>query len=240
MFRELGCELRPLLPEGSRLPAARTVVAELQGPACGLLYGERVALNCLGRCSGIATMATAARELARQQAWPGLVAGTRKTTPGFRLAEKYALEVGGADAHRWGLHELLLVKDNHVAALGGNVEEVLGAARGAAGFWRRVSIECSSLGAAVAAAAAGADIVLLDNLPPQALHEAAAAVKAVGPHVVVEASGGITLETLPHVLGPHIDVVSMGCLTHGAAALDFALKLLPGGEQEAEGGPQSC
>ncbi|XP_057261558.1 nicotinate-nucleotide pyrophosphorylase [carboxylating] [Pezoporus wallicus] len=231
VFRELGCELRALLPEGSALPGARTAVAELRGPAWGLLYGERVALNCLGRCSGVATMATAARGVARARGWHGLVAGTRKTTPGFRLAEKYALAVGGADAHRWGLDGLLLVKDNHVALHGGSMEELVGAARAAAGFWRRVSIEVGSEGAAVAAAAAGADIVLMDNFSPQALHKAAAAVKASRPHVVVEASGGITLDSLPHFLGPHIDVVSMGCLTHSAPALDFALKVLPHSEQ---------
>uniref|UniRef100_A0A8B9F7P2 Nicotinate-nucleotide pyrophosphorylase [carboxylating] n=1 Tax=Amazona collaria TaxID=241587 RepID=A0A8B9F7P2_9PSIT len=215
VFQELGCEFRALLPEGSRLPAGRTVVAEVRGPAPALLYGERVALNCLGRCSGVATMATAAREVARQQGWSGLVAGTRKTTPGFRLAEKYALRVGGADPHRAGLDGLLLVKDNHVALYGGSMEELVGAARAAAGFCRRLSIECRSEAEAFAAA----------------LHAAAAALKASWPRLVVEVSGGVTVEALPHFLGPHIDVVSMGALTHSAPALDFALKVLPPGGQ---------
>uniref|UniRef100_A0A8V5GV28 Nicotinate-nucleotide pyrophosphorylase [carboxylating] n=2 Tax=Melopsittacus undulatus TaxID=13146 RepID=A0A8V5GV28_MELUD len=231
VFRELRCHFRPLLPEGSALTGSRSVVAELYGPAWGLLAGERPALNCLGRCSGVASMAAAANGVARQQGWTGLVAGTRKTTPGFRLAEKYALMVGGAQEHRWGTDALLLVKDNHVVLHGGGVEELVSAARSAAGFWRRVSIEVSSEAAAVAAAAAGADIVLMDNFSPEALHKAAAAVKASWPHVLVEASGGITLSSLPHFLGPHIDVVSMGCLTHSAPALDFALKVLPHSEQ---------
>ncbi|KAM9510556.1 nicotinate-nucleotide pyrophosphorylase [carboxylating] [Guaruba guarouba] len=227
VFQELGCAFRALLPEGSRLSPGRTAVAEVRGAAAALLHGERAALNCLGRCSGVATMATAAREVARQQGWTGLVAGTRKTTPGFRLAEKYALAVGGAEPHRFALDGLLLVKDNHVELFEGGMEELVSAARTAAGFWRRVSVECRSEAEAIAAANAGADIVLLDNFSPEALHAAAAALKASRPHVVVEVSGGITLEALPHFLGPHIDVVSMGCLTHSAPALDFALKVLP-------------
>ncbi|KAM9258641.1 nicotinate-nucleotide pyrophosphorylase [carboxylating] [Morus bassanus] len=182
---ETGCRVTWRVTDGSPLPPGRTVVAEVEGPAAGLLLAERVALNCLGRCSGVATAAARAVTVARGAGWAGTVAGTRKTTPGFRLAEKYALAVGGADPHRYGLGGLLMLKDNHLLAA-------------------RAPLE-------------------------QALHAAAGAVKAAHPRVTVEASGGIDAETLPHFLGPHIDVVSMGCLTHGAAALDFALRVLPGG-----------
>ncbi|KAM6188340.1 LOW QUALITY PROTEIN: nicotinate-nucleotide pyrophosphorylase [carboxylating]-like [Sarcoramphus papa] len=207
---ETGCRVSWRVREGSPLPAGRTVVAEVEGPGAGLLLAERVALNCLGRCSGVATAAARAVTVARGTGWSGTVAGTRKTTPGFRLAEKYALAVGGADPHRYGLGGLLLLKDNHLLAA------------------RAPLAQCGSAAEAVTAANAGADIVLLDNFTPQGLHAAAAAVKAARPGVTVEASGGIGLETLPQFLGPHVDVVSMGCLTHGASALDFALRVLAG------------
>ncbi|XP_072705195.1 nicotinate-nucleotide pyrophosphorylase [carboxylating] [Ciconia boyciana] len=233
---ETGCRVTWRVTDGSPLPPGRTVVAEVEGPAAGLLLAERVALNCLGRCSGVATAAARAVTVARGAGWWGTVAGTRKTTPGFRLAEKYALAVGGADPHRYGLGGLLLLKDNHLLAARAPLEQVVGAARGAGGFTRRLAVECGSAAEAVTAANAGADIVLLDNFTPQALHAAAAAAKAARPGVTVEASGGIGLETLPHFLGPHVDVVSMGCLTHGAAALDFALRVLAGdGDDDDEG-----
>ncbi|TRZ08718.1 hypothetical protein HGM15179_018394 [Zosterops borbonicus] len=221
VFGVSGCRVTWRVPEGAALPPGRVVVAEVEGPAVGVLGGERVALNILGRCSGVASMAARAVGVARTQGWAGVVGGTRKTTPGFRLAEKYALGVGGADPHRGGLGGLLLLKDNHRAL----AAMILGV-RQAGGFTRRLGVECSSADEALAAAGAGADIVLMDNLAPQELHVAAAQVKAAHPRVTVEASGGIVLETLPQFLGPHIDVVSMGCLTHSAPALDFALRVL--------------
>ncbi|RLV73214.1 hypothetical protein DV515_00017141 [Chloebia gouldiae] len=184
------------------------VVAEVEGPAAGVLAGERVALNILGRCSGVASMAARAVGVARARGWAGVVAGTRKTTPGFRLAEKYALGVGGADPHRAGLGGLIMLKDNHraLAAATGGLEQMILGVRQAGGFTRRLEVECSSAEEALAAAGAGADIILLDNLAPQELHAAAAQVKAAHPGVTVEASGGIVLETLPQFLGPHIDM----------------------------------
>ncbi|XP_053789157.1 nicotinate-nucleotide pyrophosphorylase [carboxylating] [Vidua chalybeata] len=228
VFGVSGCRVTWRVPEGAALPPGRAVVAEVEGPAAGVLAGERVALNILGRCSGVASMAARAVGVARAQGWAGVVAGTRKTTPGFRLAEKYALGVGGADPHRGGLGGLILLKDNHraLAAAAGGLEQMILGARRAGGFTRRLEVECSSAEEALAAAGAGADIVLLDNLAPQELHAAAARLKAAHPGVTVEASGGIVLETLPQFLGPHVDVVSMGCLTHSAPALDFALRVL--------------
>lgn len=123
IFTQLNCQVSWFLPEGSKLvPVAR--VAEVRGPAHRLLLGERVALNTLARCSGIASAAAAAVEAARGAGWTGHVAGTRKTTPGFRLVEKYGLLVGGAASHRYDLGGLVMVKDNHVVAAGG-VEKVL-------------------------------------------------------------------------------------------------------------------
>ncbi|XP_065393377.1 nicotinate-nucleotide pyrophosphorylase [carboxylating] isoform X2 [Macaca fascicularis] len=223
IFTQLNCQVSWFLPEGSKLvPVAR--VAEVRGPAHSLLLGERVALNTLARCSGIASAAAAAVEAARGAGWTGHVAGTRKTTPGFRLVEKYGLLVGGAASHRYDLGGLVMVKDNHVVAAGG-VEKAVRAARQAADFALKVEVECSSLQEAVQAAEAGADLVLLDNFKPKELHPTAAALKAQFPSVAVEASGGITLDNLPQFCGPHIDVISMGMLTQAAPALDFSLKL---------------
>ncbi|KFO36296.1 Nicotinate-nucleotide pyrophosphorylase [carboxylating] [Fukomys damarensis] len=189
VFAQLSCRVSWLLPEGSRLePVAK--VAEVRGPAHHLLLGERVALNIAG--------------------WSGQVAGTRKTTPGFRLVEKYGLLVGGAACHRYDLGGLVMVKDNHIAA---------------AGSVDKVEVECGSLQEAVQASLAGADLVMLDNLEPEALHPAAAALKAQFPLVVVEASGGITLDNLARFCGPCVDIISLGMLTQAAPALDFSLKL---------------
>ncbi|KAM7020900.1 nicotinate-nucleotide pyrophosphorylase [carboxylating]-like [Acridotheres tristis] len=169
VFGVSGCRVTWRVPEGAALPPGRVLVAEVEGPAAGVLAGERVALNILGRCSGVASMAARAVGVARAQGWAGVVGGTRKTTPGFRLAEKYALGVGGADPHRAGLGGLLLLKDNHraLAAAAGGLEQMILGVRRAGGFTRRLGVECSSADEALAAAGAGADIVLLDNLSPQ-------------------------------------------------------------------------
>ncbi|KAM7021074.1 nicotinate-nucleotide pyrophosphorylase [carboxylating]-like [Acridotheres tristis] len=169
VFGVSGCRVTWRVPEGAALPPGRVLVAEMEGPAAGVLAGERVALNILGRCSGVALMAARAVGVARAQGWAGVVGGTRKTTPGFRLAEKYALGVGGADPHRAGLGGLLLLKDNHraLAAAAGGLEQMILGVRRAGGFTRRLGVECSSVDEALAAAGAGADIVLLDNLSPQ-------------------------------------------------------------------------
>ncbi|XP_070340692.1 nicotinate-nucleotide pyrophosphorylase [carboxylating] isoform X1 [Equus asinus] len=227
IFAHVNCQVSWLFPEGSKLvPVAK--VAEVRGPANCLLLGERVALNMLARCSGVASAAAAAVEAARGTGWAGHVAGTRKTTPGFRLVEKYGLLVGGAASHRYDLGGLVMVKDNHVMAAGG-VEKAVRGARQAADFALKVEVECSSLQEAVEAAEAGADLVLLDNFRPEELHRTAAALKARFPGVGVEASGGITLGNLPQFCGPHIDVISLGMLTQAAPALDFSLKLFAEG-----------
>ncbi|XP_055483472.1 nicotinate-nucleotide pyrophosphorylase [carboxylating] [Psammomys obesus] len=228
IFTQLDCRVTWLLPEGSKLvPVVK--VAEVRGPAHHLLLGERVALNTLARCSGVASAAAAAVEVAKGTGWTGHVAGTRKTTPGFRLVEKYGLLVGGAAGHRYDLGGLVMVKDNHVVAAGG-VEKAVLRARQAAGFSLKVEVECSSLTEALQAAEAGADVVMLDNFKPEELHPTAAALKAKFPRVAVEASGGVTLGNLPQFCGTHIDIISLGMLTQAAPALDFSLKLFAEGD----------
>ncbi|TFJ95961.1 hydroxymethylbilane synthase [Platysternon megacephalum] len=214
VFTELGCTVEWFQPEGAWLePVAR--VAEVHGKARHLLLGERTALNCLGRCSGVATAAGRACRLARKASWHGQVSGTRKTTPGFRLAEKYALQVGGASGHRYDLGSLVMLKDNHA------IQE----AQRVAGFHLKLEVECCSLEEALEAAGTGSDIIMLDNFSPEDLHPATSALKAAHPRVMVEASGGISEENISQFFGPCIDVLSLGCLTQSARAVDFSLKI---------------
>ncbi|XP_030403658.1 nicotinate-nucleotide pyrophosphorylase [carboxylating] isoform X1 [Gopherus evgoodei] len=223
IFTELGCTVEWFQPEGAWLePVAR--VAEVRGKARHLLLGERTALNCLGRCSGVATAAGRACRLAREASWHGQVAGTRKTTPGFRLAEKYALLVGGASGHRYDLGSLIMLKDNHVWAAGGIAQAIQEAQR-VAGFHLKLEVECRSLEEALEAAEAGSDIIMLDNFSPEDLHPAASALKATHPRVIVEASGGISEENISQFFGPCIDILSLGCLTQSSQAVDFSLKI---------------
>ncbi|XP_048373561.1 nicotinate-nucleotide pyrophosphorylase [carboxylating] isoform X1 [Sphaerodactylus townsendi] len=222
-FAELGCSVEWLRSEGAWAQPI-TQVAEVRGPVKDLLLGERVALNCVGRCSGIATLAAKACRAAREAGWHGEVAGTRKTTPGFRLPEKYALLVGGASCHRYDLGSLIMLKDNHVWA-SGSITQAVQKARRVGGFTLKIEVECRSLEEAVEAAECGADIVMLDNFTPEDLHPTASTLKASFPHVMIEASGGITEDNLAKFVGPNVDVVSLGCLTQSAVAVDFSLKV---------------
>ncbi|XP_020669184.3 nicotinate-nucleotide pyrophosphorylase [carboxylating] [Pogona vitticeps] len=224
IFAEVGCSVEWLQSEGTWVEPI-TRVAEVRGHAKDLLFGERVALNCLGRCSGVATAAAKVCRVAREAGWHGEVAGTRKTTPGFRLAEKYALLVGGASCHRYDLGSLIMLKDNHVWA-SGSITQAVQSARRVGGFALKVEVECRSLEEALEAAECGSDIIMLDNFAPEDLHPTASTLKTSFPQVTVEASGGITEENVAQFVGPSIDVVSLGCLTQSARVVDFSLKIL--------------
>ncbi|KAA0157111.1 hypothetical protein FNF29_00463 [Cafeteria roenbergensis] len=226
VFRKLGCTVEWLAPEGETIsPVAH--VATVRGPRRMLLLGERTALNILTRASGIATEAAKAAAIKASSGWAGEVAGTRKLTPGFRLVEKYALLVGGCGTHRMDLSQMTMIKDNHVWAAG-SIPKAVAKARSACGFSSKIEVEARTLEEAKEAASAGADVVMLDNFEPDALEAAAAAFKAAFPHVLVEASGGIRLDTLGSYMRPGVDVLSMGSLTQGYPCLDFSLKLRKG------------
>ncbi|KAM3570565.1 hypothetical protein VYU27_007375 [Nannochloropsis oceanica] len=199
-------------------------VATISGKARHILLGERTALNILTRASGIATLTRESVEVGRKAGWHGAVAGTRKTTPGFRLVEKYALLVGGAATHRHDLSQMVMLKDNHVWSTG-SITKAVKSARSVGGFSIKIEVECQSLPQALEAGTAGADIIMLDNFVPAQLKETAAEVKKAFPHVTIEASGGITSETLHLFFSPHVDVISRGNLTQGYPALDFSLKV---------------
>ncbi|XP_040295977.1 nicotinate-nucleotide pyrophosphorylase [carboxylating], partial [Bufo bufo] len=197
------------------------------GQVTDLLLAERPALNVLSRVSGVATVARQVSEQARAAGWSGQVTGTRKTTPGFRLPEKYGLLVGGAGTHRYGIGDLIMLKDNHIWAMGG-VRKALQALHTLAGRTIKVEVECRSVEEALEAAEAGADLIMLDNFTAELLHRAALTVKTAFPGIVVEASGGISPQNFLQFLGPHVDMVSMGCLTQGPPSVDFSLKLAKG------------
>ncbi len=195
------------------------VVARLHGPARAILTGERVALNFLGRLSGIATAtASIVQSIAGHRT---RVVCTRKTTPGLRAVEKYAVRCGGGVNHRFGLDDAMLIKDNHIAMAGG-VIPALRAARAAAGHLVKIEIEVDTLDQLDEVLRIGADAVLLDNMTPEMLRQAVAMVDG---RCVTEASGRIDRTTAPAIAAAGVDLMSAGWLTHSAAVLDIGLDM---------------
>jgi nicotinate-nucleotide pyrophosphorylase (carboxylating) len=193
-------------------------VLSLEGSARALLTGERTALNFLQRLSGVATMA--ARCVRAVEGTGAVILDTRKTTPGLRALEKAAVAAGGATNHRVGLFDAVLIKENHAALAGGVGEAVLKARDYAPGL--ALEVECRSLAEVDEALGAGATQILLDNMSVAQLGEA---VRHVAGRAKLEASGGVTLETLREVASTGVDFVSVGALTHSAPALDLSLLL---------------
>jgi nicotinate-nucleotide pyrophosphorylase (carboxylating) len=231
VFDLLGCKVEwedEVAIEGHYIEISsseKVCLATVSGPVNNILRGERTALNTLSRCSGVATLSREASDRARSLGWEGYVAGTRKTTPGFRVVEKYGLLVGGAATHRLDLSQMVMLKDNHIWSCG-SIEKAVKLARRAAGFSQKIEVECQSLEEAFEAAAAGADIVMLDNFSPEKLRKDAETFKASFPNVLVEASGGITTETMPDFLCPNVDIISQGKLTQGYPCVDYSLKII--------------
>jgi nicotinate-nucleotide pyrophosphorylase (carboxylating) len=224
-FAELAFELvdpriklRIEKPDGSRV-APGDVIARLEGPAGRILTGERVALNFLGHLSGVATgTARIADAIAHTKA---RIVCTRKTTPGLRIAEKYAVRCGGGMNHRFGLDDAILIKDNHIALAGG-VETALHRARAYAGHMVKIELEVDTLAQLEQALALGVDAVLLDNM---SLAELRAAVAMVDGRALTEASGRINLESAAGIAETGVDMMSAGWLTHSAAVLDIGLDI---------------
>ena len=195
------------------------LVAEIEGSAASILKGERVALNFLGRLSGIATLT--ARFVREIEGTGAGILDTRKTTPGLRELEKKAVVTGGGRNHRAGLHDAVLVKENHIEAAGG-VGEATRLALAAAPHGMIVEVECASLEELGEALAAGAPMILLDNTTPADLR---GAVESTEGRAKLEASGGITLENVREIAETGVDFISVGALTHSAPALDLSLRM---------------
>ena len=197
------------------------VVLRVAGPTASLLTAERTALNFLQRLSGVATQS---RKFADAVAGSGVrIADTRKTTPGWRALEKYAVRCGGCANHRSSLGEHVLIKDNHIAAAG-SLTKAVERCRVAAPHSAKIEVEATTLAEVREALRARADVILLDNMNPTQIR---AAVKVIAQRAVVEVSGGIRFETLRDFALPGVDVISIGALTHSAPAADLSLTILP-------------
>jgi nicotinate-nucleotide pyrophosphorylase (carboxylating) len=222
-----GVSVSGALPDGARV-AAGDVVLRLDGPARTLLTGERTALNLAQRLSGTATMT--ARLVAAVAGTRARILDTRKTTPGLRVLQKHAVRCGGGDNHRHGLHDAVLIKENHIALmppgpLGSGPAEAVRRARAAVGPQVAVEVEIERLADLAPVIAAGADIVLLDNMPPPLLAQAVAERDRLGARALLEASGGITLATVRAVAETGVERISTGTMTHSVAALDLSMRL---------------
>jgi nicotinate-nucleotide pyrophosphorylase (carboxylating) len=215
VFEALGARFEPLAADGDLLEPAS--VADVEGPARAVLTGERTALNVLGHLSGIATLTR--RYVDAVEGTGVTILDTRKTTPGLRELEKYAVACGGGTNHRRSLDDAILIKDNHLR-VGGSIRIAVERAK-TTGL--PVEIESETLEQAREAAAAGADRILLDNMSPAELRRAVA---ELGGRAELEASGGVTLDTVRAIAETGVDFVSVGALTHSARSLDVSLEVV--------------
>ncbi len=215
---EPGLRFDPWIEDGGDA-APGAVLAKLTGKVAAILTGERTALNFLQRLSGIATFT---REMAAMVAnYPVALVDTRKTAPGWRALEKYAVRVGGARNHRSGLYDGVLIKNNHLAAVG-SITEAVRRARAESPHTLKVEVEVTDLAGLEEALAAGSDLIMLDNMDDLAM---AKAVRITKGRALLEASGSMTRERLPLVAATGVNFISMGALTHSAPAVDIHLRL---------------
>ncbi|KAJ3118451.1 hypothetical protein HDU96_001618 [Phlyctochytrium bullatum] len=233
VFRQVNCRVEWLMKEGTEFdPSAeggKKEVARVYGKARNILLGERPALNMLARASGIATRSRKLKKIQEEACWTGLIAGTRKTTPGFRLVEKYAMLVGGIDTHRVDLSSMIMLKDNHIWATG-SITNAVHAARKAGGFALKIEVECRSESEADEAIEAGADIIMLDNFEGAGFVAAASRLKdrwRGKKQFLIEGSGGLTEDNVRAYFGPDVDVLSFGSVTQSVPHIDFSLKVKP-------------
>lgn len=213
---QLECRVREGAPVG-----AGEVLAEISGRARSILTGERVALNFLQRLSGIATKTRLAVEQVAGTA--AVISDTRKTTPGLRMLEKYAVRIGGGSNHRFNLADGILIKDNHISAAGG-IREAVTRARGRASHMLKIEVEAESFEQIREALECGADIIMLDNMR---LSDMAEAVRMIGGRALVEASGNMGDRDLRAVAQTGVDIISIGALTHTVRAMDISLRFTP-------------
>jgi nicotinate-nucleotide pyrophosphorylase (carboxylating) len=220
VFKRLNADVEfiPGLAEGA-LAARGALIATVRGSAAELLMGERVALNLLQRLSGIATLTS--RYVSAVAGTGARIVDTRKTTPGLRELEKYAVRVGGGINHRTGLYDGILIKENHIAATGG-IGEAIKRARDYIPHTLKIEIETETLAQVNEALASGADIIMLDNM---SIVDMRSAVVAIAGRALVEASGGVTLETVRAIAETGVDIISVGALTHSARAMDISMLL---------------
>lgn len=209
-------KIKRLKPEGADVKKGDKVL-EVEGRARSILAAERVALNFVGRMSGIATLTLKmVRAVGNHKA---KIAATRKTTPGLRAVEKYAVQIGGGIPHRYGLDDAVMIKDNHVAIAGG-IREALRAAKQNVGHTVKIEVEVDTLAQLDEVLEEGADIIMLDNM---SIDDMTLAVKKTAGRAMLEASGNVTLERIPAIAGTGVDIISSGAVTHSAPNFDVGL-----------------
>ena len=217
-------EVEPLIEDGKRIHPGE-VTATVSGRVISILKAERTALNFLQRLSGIASQT--AKYIAETHGLKVKITDTRKTTPGLRLLEKYAVRVGGGNNHRFHLGDGILIKDNHLTALralGMTIKDIVAKAKQTAPQGLKVEVEVNTVEEALEAAEAGADIIMLDNMNPDDMRRV---VDSIPSHVEIEASGGITLDNVRAAALAGVDFISIGALTHSVKSLDISLELEP-------------
>jgi len=220
VFDYFGVSARTRFEDGNKIKRGDSIL-EAEGDGRGILKAERLSLNILGRMSGIATLT--ARFVGR--AGGVKIAGTRKTTPGFRVFEKRAIIAGGGDPHRFNLADMTMIKENHIALFG--LERAIELGKQAS-FTKKVEVEVSAPEDVTRVAELGADVIMFDNMPPDKIREAMAMLEARGlrDHILFEASGGISLENIRAYAKSGVDIISVGAITHHAPWLDFSLKIV--------------
>lgn len=199
-----------------------TVLAEVHGSIRSILLGERLALNLMQRLSGIATRTREFVDVL--DGLPTRLVDTRKTTPGHRMLEKYAVRVGGGHNHRFGLYDAVMIKDNHIKGAGG-ITQAVAAARSQIPHTMKIEVEVEGFAQLEEAMAADADIIMLDNMKPSDMSQAVGILKANKPHILVEASGNVNLSTIRGIAETGVNVISVGRLTYSVQALDISLDL---------------
>ena len=208
------------VPDGTAVSAG-TVLLQVSGPVIDLLKAERVALNLLQRLSGIATLT--ARFVDMVSDYPVRITDTRKTTPGLRLLEKYAVRVGGGTNHRFNLTDGALIKDNHIAACG-SIKEAVARVKKNIPHTIRIEVETDTLEQVGECLECGVDIIMLDNMTPKMM---ATAVRMINGRALIEASGGVQLNSVKAIAGSGIDIISIGALTHSAPSCDIGMDWYP-------------
>ncbi len=218
VFRHLGLATSTNFVDGQPIKRG-DVVLEARGSARDMMRGERLALNFLGRMSGIATLTARCISLA-----PGVrIAATRKTTPGFRKFEKKAVKVAGGDTHRYDLSSAVMIKDSQIRVMG--LENAIREAKRVASFTKKIEVEVESLDDAERAARLGVDIIMFDNMSPEMIKEGVKKVRAIDARILLEASGGITPANIADYARTGVDAISLGALTRDARWLDFSMDI---------------
>ncbi|MEM1514372.1 MAG: carboxylating nicotinate-nucleotide diphosphorylase [Candidatus Thermoplasmatota archaeon] len=217
VFNRLNCDAKALKKDGESVRCNEKII-EINGKIKNILAGERLALNFICRMSGIATITRELVEKCRKKNPRIVISATRKTTPGFRKYEKKAVKIGGGEPHRMGLYDGILIKDNHLACI-----PIREAVKRAKSSGMKVEVEVGSIDDAIIAAEEGADIIMLDNMPPAKGKIAMKKIKEINPEIKVEVSGGINPENIVNY--SFADIISLGCITHSVKSMDFSLEI---------------